>query len=81
MKLVRLATVTVSGLINLNLKRTYLNKLLLTVNTSHVVVIAPTDSFVLHTARNKFCSLTYSRELIAEDPKEYAQVWAEISKT
>ena len=45
--------------LNLNLKRTYLNELSLTVHTSHVVVIAPTNSFELHTARYKFYLLIY----------------------
>ena len=57
--LVLFAIVTIFVLLNLNLKRTYLNKLLLTVHTSHIVVTAPTNSFLLHTARYKFYLLTY----------------------
>ena len=57
--LVLFAIVTIFLLLNLNLKRTYLNKLLFTLHTSHIVVTALTNSFLLHTARYKFNLLTY----------------------
>ena len=48
---------TICVLLNLNLKRTYLNELLHTVHTSHILVTAPTNSLVLHTARVSFTYL------------------------
>jgi len=40
-------------MVNLNLKHTFLNKLLLTVHTSHIVFTASTNRFVVHTAHYK----------------------------
>ena len=55
---VPLAIVTVCVFLNHNSKPTYLNKLLLTVHISHIVIIAPTNSFVLRTASYMFYLLT-----------------------
>ena len=57
--LVQFAIVKVCILLNLNLKDIYLNEFLLTVHTSHIVVIAPMNSFALHTAHYKFYLLSY----------------------
>jgi len=46
-------------LLNPNLKLAFLNKLLLTVHASHMVITAPTNSLMLHMARYKFYLFTY----------------------